>query len=420
MARMNLRAWFGGHQPAPTFEDRLPGRTKKPFKRIKWKHPPPDDEDEDSHAIWKLAYADFMTAMMTFFLAMWLISAALKDNPTGLTSFFVPIRLGSQAPFSHGIQDVTRRGSGNAKVTQIVPSDPSQPGKPSKAATDAEEEAIFNNPFPLLTDLSTQAETAMKAAGNPAGLPGDGKTHDTFLDDYFLTPIRRWIAGAPWHENAPLGGTEATPPLNATAIATGDPNMPAPPAALQEVAPASPQPQKAANPKADLTPKEAERQKLIEHEKQAAQLDNELSNLTGSLPEPYRPNVEVKAISEGILICLTDGTNFNMFKIASAVPSPALVYFLEKLGNILAKYPGGIIVRGHTDGRPYAGDPHGNWRLSANRATMTYYMLIRGKAGDKRFLALEGFGERQLKNKADPLAGENRRIEILIRPPEQS
>ena len=92
---------------------------------------------------------------------------------------------------------------------------------------------------------------------------------------------------------------------------------------------------------------------------------------------------------------------------------------LEKLGRIVNAYPGGIIVRGHTDARPFAGDPHGNWRLSGNRATMTYYMLLRGKVRDAEFLALEGYADRKLKNEAKPLAAENRRIEILIRPPRE-
>lgn len=30
----------------------------------------------DSHGAWKIAYADFMTAMMAFFMVMWLISIA--------------------------------------------------------------------------------------------------------------------------------------------------------------------------------------------------------------------------------------------------------------------------------------------------------------------------------------------------------
>ena len=109
-----------------------------------------------------------------------------------------------------------------------------------------------------------------------------------------------------------------------------------------------------------------------------------------------------------------------MFRISSSEPSPQLVLFLEKAGALINKYPGKIIIRGHTDGRPYAGDRYGNWRLSVNRATMTYYMLLRGKIDDSRFLALEGYADRNLKNKGNALAGENRRIEILIKGPEAS
>ena len=32
--------------------------------------------------IWKIAYADFMTAMMTFFLVMWLVNSSSKEKIT--------------------------------------------------------------------------------------------------------------------------------------------------------------------------------------------------------------------------------------------------------------------------------------------------------------------------------------------------
>jgi chemotaxis protein MotB len=46
---------------------------------------------------------------------------------------------------------------------------------------------------------------------------------------------------------------------------------------------------------------------------------------------------------------------------------------------------------------------------------MAYFMLMRAKVEDSRFLAVEGYADRNLRNKADPLAAENRRIEILIK-----
>ena len=147
----------------------------------------------------------------------------------------------------------------------------------------------------------------------------------------------------------------------------------------------------------------------------ATQLAKELGRLMESLPKSFRPNITTKATAEGVLVSLTDDLNFSMFKIASAEPSPQLVLVLERIGNLINKHPGKLIVRGHTDGRKYAGDAHGNWRLSVNRANMAYFMLLRAKVEDNRFLAVEGYADRNLRNKTDPLAAENRRIEILIK-----
>jgi chemotaxis protein MotB len=45
---------------------------------------------------------------------------------------------------------------------------------------------------------------------------------------------------------------------------------------------------------------------------------------------------------------------------------------------------------------------------------MAYYMLTRGGLPEKRVIRIEGAADRDLKNKADPMAAENRRIEILL------
>ena len=44
---------------------------------------------------WKIAYADFVTAMMAFFLLMWLLAVADKETKRGLSDYFnnPPVRL---------------------------------------------------------------------------------------------------------------------------------------------------------------------------------------------------------------------------------------------------------------------------------------------------------------------------------------
>ncbi|WP_375260342.1 flagellar motor protein MotB [Palleronia sp.] len=39
---------------------------------------------------WKVAYADFVTAMMAFFLMMWLLNATTEDQKQGLADYFSP------------------------------------------------------------------------------------------------------------------------------------------------------------------------------------------------------------------------------------------------------------------------------------------------------------------------------------------
>lgn len=127
------------------------------------------------------------------------------------------------------------------------------------------------------------------------------------------------------------------------------------------------------------------------------------------------PAVDVRATSEGVLISLTDQLNFSMFPVGSAEPQPEVVRAMNVVAQALARRPGVIVIRGHTDARPYHSQTYDNWRLSEARAQMAYYMLTRAHLGDKRVDHVEGYADRRPKNAANPYAAENRRIEILLR-----
>ena len=82
---------------------------------------------------WKVAYADFVTAMMAFFLLMWLLNATTEDQRKGIADYFNPTVPISQ--ISGGGTDVlngstifaektlAKDGSGGAKTTQNEGSD---------------------------------------------------------------------------------------------------------------------------------------------------------------------------------------------------------------------------------------------------------------------------------------------------------
>ena len=80
---------------------------------------------------WKVAYADFVTAMMAFFLLMWLINTTTPDQKQGIADYFAPASVspansGSGAPLagtSPGDDGV--QGSGDSSMRQrLAPSAP--------------------------------------------------------------------------------------------------------------------------------------------------------------------------------------------------------------------------------------------------------------------------------------------------------
>ncbi len=55
---------------------------------------------------WKIAFADFMTAMMAFFLVLWIINATDKDTKTVIARYFNPTKLENPARARKGVHGV--------------------------------------------------------------------------------------------------------------------------------------------------------------------------------------------------------------------------------------------------------------------------------------------------------------------------
>jgi chemotaxis protein MotB len=115
-----------------------------------------------------------------------------------------------------------------------------------------------------------------------------------------------------------------------------------------------------------------------------------------------------------VLISLADQVEFGMFAVGSAEPLPETIAVMEKIAALLNTMPGKVVIRGHTDGRPFRSGDYDNWRLSSARAHMAYHMLVRGGLDEGRVERIEGYADRALKLPHDPDAAENRRIDILV------
>ncbi|MFN3514300.1 MAG: flagellar motor protein MotB [Phenylobacterium sp.] len=64
---------------------------------------------------WKVAYADFVTAMMAFFLLMWLINTTSPEQKRGIADYFAPASVSETTSGSGGILGGTALGEDGAK-----------------------------------------------------------------------------------------------------------------------------------------------------------------------------------------------------------------------------------------------------------------------------------------------------------------
>jgi len=425
------------------------------------------DHDEHAHhgGVWKIAYADFMTAMMAFFLVLWLLNSTNKEARISILNYFNPIKLADAS--------MTRKGIIDPKSAQ--PAGASEGDKKEKGEQTGDkhgENGLFA-PLPSpddkaakpATDSRPQEGAKLQPAGRPQGNPKPqegaapvGSKLPSYSEGQLFDDPQRVLAeisvqpqaasppmparpAAPAAARPAQGGSaavayrdpfESTAPQLAAdaAAAAASPALPAamspastPPAALPApIQPSAPAP--GATPASAPGPAPA---KAVAQDDAASapagaaaadatKLQADIAKaLTGELAGQPAPGIDVQATSEGVLISLTDEYDFGMFAIGSAEPQAKLVKIMEKIAQILKGRAGPIVIRGHTDGRAYKTQAYDNWRLSADRAQMARFMLLRGGLDDKRFEAVEGYADRRLKVPGDPAAAQNRRIEILLR-----
>src|SRR5262252_1979992 len=62
---------------------------------------------------WKIAYADFVTAMMAFFLLMWLLGSTTKGDLEGIAEYFkTPLKVALQGGSGSGDSSSIIQGGG--------------------------------------------------------------------------------------------------------------------------------------------------------------------------------------------------------------------------------------------------------------------------------------------------------------------
>ncbi|WP_085024967.1 MotB family protein [Ensifer aridi] len=374
-----------------------------------------DGHDGHHGGSWKIAYADFMTAMMAFFLVMWLINAANEETKAAIAAYFNPVQLTDQKPSEKGLKDPAKDAQGEeTQERSKVDGEQTKSGGSAKSgdqltATSGEETKysdadFFENPYSVLSEIAREvgheANISVKGDGGagqsgPAtGASGGEAYRDPFDPDFWTKQVE-----------VKDGGNTAESDVAAAANAALDSAVGQKPEAEN---PAKAEGETAKSP--DVAESEAEAKDRKEAEALKAEIEKEVGGEAGRLLE----GLVVTPSEGGLLVTISEQTDQPMFAVGSAVPQKELVLAMEKIGKLLSERQGAVVVRGHTDGRPFKDGIYDNWRLSAARAQSAYYMLVRGGLKEERVKQISGFADRRLQVPNDPYAPANRRIEILL------
>ncbi len=424
--------------------------------------------------VWKIAYADFMTAMMAFFLVMWLINATDQKTREAVASYFNPIKLAEATVDKKGLRDPLEtekegKPDGKEQRSSVESVDQNLKGysetldKPNQRKPRYSEAALFEDPYAVLAALVAGSEPDQSAdnvgafetlgqSGEP-GLNGGDAQRDPFDPVYWKMSRKpspdssetsnadqdatgktsqAQVAAVNAAAKADLGVNQTNPPpvesaadseklqsaetVVASEVKGAVSAKQAPPVGSSDnpvTAPADSSANNSADKQAGSPPVASPATAPPKEGQEAQALGRDIKAAVGNIGPT--PGIEVTAAPEGLLVTLMDERKFGMFAVGSAEPEPELIRTIDAIGKLIGERPGKIVVRGHTDARPFRNKDYDNWRLSTARAHMAYYMLVRGGVPEARFEKIEGYADHWLKNADDPEAPENRRIEILIR-----
>ncbi len=109
---------------------------------------------------WKVAYADFVTAMMAFFLVMWLVTAVSKEQRAAIFDYF---KNPSMEPGKSVKPAPGQMGPGGASTSPINLGGGLDAPKSSQQKTDRIGATVMTSPAPPI-DLKSEEEKAAEAA----------------------------------------------------------------------------------------------------------------------------------------------------------------------------------------------------------------------------------------------------------------
>ena len=381
---------------------------------------------------WKVAYADFVTAMMAFFLLLWLLNVVTSDQKRGISDYFAPASVSRETSGSGGVlggQSITVKGALISPTSPLEADTPGvgPPGFATEEADNAEnagddsgkhddKSSKASAKAPAPTD-STQKKTGAdgnlnkkagetdqqylgrlnQAAGN-MGQPG--KADSERLEDF----VRRLYESSPEYlrQRKDEGRLDYQRRLDQSAH---DLNLPG---------------QRPGESLADFAKRVLEAaeklQKAQDEAQKFQQTAEDIRQAIQSIPElqPVAKNLIIDTTPDGLRIQIIDQDQLSMFAPGSTQMSPQAQDLMRLLAKAIGRLPNKLSISGHTDSTPFNRGGRDNWDLSAERANACRRLLESAGIDESRVVNVVGRADKDQLIPDDPKSPRNRRIGIVL------
>ncbi len=332
------------------------------------------DDEEASNQSWKIAYADFVTAMMAFFLMLWLITALTKEQREALADYFSAIAVSSAQSGAGDMFDGTAVLAEDGSLTEPIG---------HRLETDPNIVVPIKAPVGPRTEAPALPDSTDFLACVPASSVRDR------VDDATFTQMSALAASS----------SIASASSQASTASTASTAPPRPTIGQQILSIWGETPWQQNNDRAVF--------QTVEREVgEALSAAIELRDIADS--------VRIEETPEGLRIQITDQNGFAMFDLGGTALSERAARLLSTIAAELQATPNRLAIAGHTDARPYRGAGYSNWELSSDRAHAARRLLLQTGIDSARIARVDGFADREPLIENAPLDPRNRRISITL------
>lgn len=308
---------------------------------------------------WKVAYADFVTAMMAFFLLLWLLNVTTDEQKKGVADYFSPASVSRSFSGAGGVMGGRTILEDGGKISSF--------GLPT----------VIVGPSSEKSDQPDQPQYDQKYPDSRQPPPAPGTQGDRFQDP---NSVVQQGEGDQQQQGFGAGQQQITDLQQIDAQA-----------ARERVAQA-----------------EAENFREAEEQiRQAIASNPQLAELSKQIVFDNTP--------EGFRIQLVDEEQSSMFPSGGTSMNEKARRLMQQVAQVVSKLPNKLAISGNTDAQPFRGQgPYSNWELSADRANAARRAMIEAGVPAERIRQVTGNADQDPLIKDNPLDPRNRRIAVLL------